>query len=58
MSSETIACIILCVIVIIACGVFSTNLTGYYELDQETKLIRAMFFILAIGCAIVLGELI
>lgn len=58
MSSEYIACLILCIIIIIVCGAFAINLTGYYELDQETKLIRAMFFILAIGCAIVIGELI
>lgn len=50
--------VILCSIMIIACGAFSINVTGYYEIDQETKLIRAIFFFIAIGLAIIIGTII
>lgn len=47
--------IILCSMVILLCGFVSINLTGYYELDNETKLIRSLFFLAAIGCSILIG---
>ncbi len=48
----------LCSIIIFICGVFSINLTGYYELDRQTKLIRSLFFVAAIGCAMIIGTMI
>jgi len=50
--------IIICSIIIFICGAFSVNLTGYYEIDVETKLIRSLFFMAAIGCAILIGTMI
>jgi hypothetical protein len=43
---------------IIVCGAFSVNLTGYYELDSKTKIIRTIFFLMAIACAIIIGTII
>jgi hypothetical protein len=50
--------ILVCVLMIIACGFVSINLTGYYEIDVQTKLIRSLFFLAAIGCAILIGTVI
>jgi hypothetical protein len=49
---------IICSLMIIVCGAFSVNLTGYYELDSKTKIIRTMFFLMAIACAIIIGTII
>lgn len=50
--------IIFCIIFIIICGFVTINVIGYYELDVETKLIRTLFFIVAIGFAIIIGTVI
>jgi len=49
---------IMCSLMIIVCGAFSVNLTGYYELDSKTKVIRTIFFLMAIACAIIIGTII
>jgi hypothetical protein len=50
--------ILLCSIVILLCGFVCINLTGYYEIDIETKLIRSVFFLAAVGFAILIGTII
>jgi hypothetical protein len=50
--------ILMCLMMIFICGFVSINLTGYYEIDIQTKLIRSLFFIAAIGCAILIGTII
>jgi hypothetical protein len=50
--------IVICLIMVIVCGAFSVNLTGYYELDMQTKLIRSVFFIIAVICSIIIGTII
>jgi hypothetical protein len=50
--------VLMCSVVILLCGFVSINLTGYYEIDIQTKLIRSLFFLAAIGCAILIGTVI
>jgi hypothetical protein len=50
--------IILCSVIIVFFGFVSINITGYYELDVQTKLIRSFFFLAAISLAILIGTLI
>jgi len=50
--------IIMLFTLIVLCGFVSINITGYYEVDVETKLIRSLFFLAAIGCAILIGTII
>ena len=45
------------VVVIAILGIISTSLVSYFELDQETKVIRIIFFILACSLSFLLGIL-
>jgi hypothetical protein len=43
---------------ILIVGTFTVNLTGYYELDQETKVIRSFLFLIAVILSVILGMII